>query len=386
MKKLRVGVIYGGRSGEHEVSLASAAAVLGNLDRAKYDAVPICIERDGRWTLADTPPLSSSAAEVIEQARLAQAQAARPLREVHMPPRPSEDTIVTIERSAGRMSAIREDRAVVTGLGLDVVFPVLHGPYGEDGTVQGLLELANVPYVGSGVLASAVGMDKAVAKLVFAARGLPIGDYVVVTRRTWLAEPHLVIADILGRLALPVFVKPANLGSSVGISKAVDVASLEDGLREAASFDRKILVEAAIPDAREIEVAVIGNDEPDASMPGEILPSRDFYDYDAKYLAPSQEIIPAPITPAQTDEVRRLAIEAFRAVDAAGLARVDFLLSRTNGALYLNEINTIPGFTTISMFAKLWAASGIEYPALLDRLIALARDRHAEKQQLRTSV
>ncbi|MPZ16807.1 MAG: D-alanine--D-alanine ligase [Luteitalea sp.] len=386
MKKLRVGVIYGGRSGEHEVSLASAAAVLGHLDRSTYDAVPIHIERDGRWTIAETPPLSSSAAEVIQQARLEHAHDAHPLREVHMPARPSEDTIVTIERSAERMTAINEDRARVTGLGLDVVFPVLHGPYGEDGTVQGLLELANVPYVGSGVLASAVGMDKAVAKLVFAARGLPIGNYVVVARRRWLDEPDAVIADVLGRLALPVFVKPANLGSSVGITKAVDVASLEDGLRVASGFDRKILVEAAIPDAREIEVAVIGNDEPEASMPGEILPSRDFYDYDAKYLAPSQEIIPAPITPEQTDEVRRLAIEAFRAVDAAGFGRVDFLLSRTNGALYLNEINTIPGFTTISMFAKLWAASGVEYPVLLDRLIALARERHAEKQQLRTTV
>jgi D-alanine-D-alanine ligase len=386
LKKLRVGVIYGGRSGEHEVSLASAAAVLGNLDRSKYEAVPICIERDGRWTIAEKLPLSSSAADVIEQTRLEQAHPALPLREVHMPPRPSDDTIVTIERSAERTSAMSDDRALVTGLGLDVVFPVLHGPYGEDGTVQGLLELANVPYVGSGVLASAVGMDKAVAKLVFAARGLPIGDYVVVARRMWLAEPGAVIADILGRVALPVFVKPANLGSSVGITKAVDADTLEEGLRVAASFDRKILVEAAIPDAREIEVAVIGNDEPEASMPGEILPSRDFYDYAAKYLAPSQEVIPAPITPDQTNEVRRLAIEAFRAVDAAGLARVDFLLSRPNGALYLNEINTIPGFTTISMFAKLWAASGVEYPALLDRLIALARERHAEKQELRTTV
>ncbi|MPY89567.1 MAG: D-alanine--D-alanine ligase [Luteitalea sp.] len=386
MKKLRVGIIYGGRSGEHEVSLASAAAVFAHLDRAKYEAVPIRIERDGRWALADEPPTSSSAAEVIEQARLGHAHPARPLREVHMPPRPSGDTIITIERPHERLSTVADDRALVSGLGLDVVFPVLHGPYGEDGSVQGLLELANVAYVGSGVLASAVGMDKVVAKLVFAARGLPISEYVAVARRRWLAEPTAVVAEIVERLAFPVFVKPANLGSSVGITKASDVVSLEDGLRVAAAFDRKILVEAAVPDAREIEVAVIGNDEPEASMPGEIVPSREFYDYDAKYLTPSQEIIPAPITPEQADEVRGLAVEAFRAVDAAGFARVDFLLGRTSGALYLNEINTIPGFTTISMFAKLWAASGVEYPALLDRLVALASERHAEKQKLRTTV
>jgi D-alanine-D-alanine ligase len=275
----------------------------------------------------------------------------------------------------------------VSGLGLDVVFPVLHGPYGEDGTVQGLLELANVPYVGAGVLASAVGMDKAVMKLVFAARQLPICDYDVVLKRDWQRDERGTLAAVVSRLGFPVFVKPANLGSSVGISKAKHASELRAAINLAAEFDRKIVIEAAVPNAREIECAVLGNDDPEASIPGEIIPSREFYDYEAKYLDEgSQSIVPAAISDAQAGEIRRLAVAAFKAIDGAGMARVDFLLARDSGMLYLNEVNTIPGFTTISMYAKMWEASGVPYPALIDRLIALAVERHAEKQQLRTSM
>jgi D-alanine-D-alanine ligase len=274
----------------------------------------------------------------------------------------------------------------VSGLTLDVIFPVLHGPYGEDGTVQGLFELANVPYVGAGVLGSAVGMDKATMKLVFTARGLPICDYEVVMKRDWTRDQRGTLTRVGSRLGFPVFVKPANLGSSVGISKAKHAAELRAAIELAASFDRKIVIEAAVPQAREIEVAVLGNDEPDASVPGEVVPSREFYDYQAKYIDDdSKLLIPAPLTDRQAQEVRRLAIAAFKAIDGAGMARVDFLLSAESGVLYVNELNTIPGFTTIGMYSKLWAASGLAFPALLDRLIALALERHADKQQLRTS-
>ncbi len=383
MKRLRVGVIYGGRSGEHEVSLASAAAVVSNLDRSRYEPVSIRIERDGRWTLADKPPSATRAADVIEQARLEAARSVRSLREVHLIARPGPETILAIDRQSGETTL---ETARITGLGLDVIFPVLHGPYGEDGTVQGLLELANVPYVGAGVLASALGMDKAVMKVVFAARGLAVPDYVVVRRKDWLAQPKGVAARVLEALPLPVFVKPANLGSSVGISKVKQPRDLEAALSLAAEFDRKLVVEAAVPHAREIECAVLGNDAPEASVPGEIIPSREFYDYEAKYLDDGSElVIPADLAPEQVASVRSMAVEAFLAVDAAGMARVDFLVNRESGEIFLNEINTIPGFTTISMYAKLWEASGVPYPVLLDRLIALALERHTEKQALRTS-
>jgi D-alanine-D-alanine ligase len=387
MSKLRVGVIYGGRSGEHEVSIASAASILTHLDRSRYEPVPVKIEKDGRWTLPDRPPDALSAARVIEDARLA---AARPLargRDTLMPPHPGDDTLITIEPEPRAPSgAGGEGRAIVTRLGLDVVFPVLHGPYGEDGTVQGLLELANVPYVGSGVMASAVGMDKAVMKVLFRAHGLPVTPWQTCTSREWSSDPARVTADALA-LGLPLFVKPANLGSSVGISKVKAPDELARAMDEALSFDRKAVVEAGVADAREIECAVIGNDDPDASVAGEIVPSREFYDYEAKYLDEgSQTLIPADLAPDVMSRVRALSVAAFRAVEASGLARVDFLLSRGTGSLLVNEINTMPGFTTISMFAKLWEASGVPYPALVDRLIALALARHAEKQRLRTSV
>jgi D-alanine-D-alanine ligase len=385
VKRLRLGVLYGGRSGEHEVSLASAAAVFANLDRTRYEPVPIRIEKDGRWALADRAPTAVSAAEVIEQARLDSARPLREGREVHLVARPSAETILSIDRR--RSSRDEEEQAVVTGLNLDVIFPVLHGPYGEDGTIQGLLELANVPYVGAGVLASAVGMDKAVMRVVFAAAGLPLCPYRVVLRHDWQTGPDAVAKSLEAALGYPMFVKPANLGSSVGISKVKTRAALPAAMDLAGGFDRKIVVEAAVPDAREIECAVLGNDAPEASVPGEVVPSREFYDYEAKYIDDeSKTIIPAELEPRTAAEIRRLSIAAFKAIDGAGMARVDFLVVRGTSEIFVNEVNTIPGFTTISMYAKLWQASGVEYPALLDRLVVLALERHVEKQQLRTSL
>ncbi|MGH7342729.1 MAG: D-alanine--D-alanine ligase family protein [Candidatus Rokuibacteriota bacterium] len=356
MKKLRVGVIFGGRSGEHEVSVVSAASIFRHLDRARYEAVPIRIEKDGRWTIAARPPEALSAADVPDETR---TEALQPV----------------------------EPTAAVTGAGIDVVFPVLHGPYGEDGTVQGLLELANVPYVGAGVLGSAVGMDKAVMKTLFAARGLPIVLHEVVVRPEWERDRTAITGRVSRTLRYPVFVKPANLGSSVGISKAKSDSEFGDAMALALQYDRKVVIEAGVTEAREIECAVLGNDEPEASVPGEIIPSREFYDYQAKYLhGGSTEVIPAALTGAQAREVQRLAIEAFRALDCAGMARVDFLLERVGGTIYVNELNTIPGFTSNSMYPKMWDASGVPYPTLLDRLIRLALERHAEKQHLRTSI
>jgi D-alanine-D-alanine ligase len=356
MTKLRVGVIFGGRSGEHEVSIASAASIFRHLDRNRYEAIPIRIEKDGRWMLGGQVPTALSAAAP-----------------------PDEHASTSLEPVAPTDAFART--------GIDVVFPVLHGPYGEDGTVQGLLELAGVPYVGAGVLGSAVGMDKAVMKKLFAAEGLPVGPYLALLRHEWERDAQHHAAAIERELGYPVFVKPANLGSSVGISKARSRPELVEAVALALQFDRKIVVEAAVPGAREIECAVLGNDDPEASVPGEIIPSREFYDYEAKYLSDdSTLIIPADLAPAQTEEVRRLSIRAFRAVDGAGMARVDFLLSRDTGAMVVNEVNTIPGFTTISMYPKMWEASGLPYPQLLDRLIALALERHAERSRLKTSI
>jgi D-alanine-D-alanine ligase len=354
--KIRVGVIYGGRSGEHEVSIASAASIFKHLDRSRYDAVPIRIEKDGRWALTSKAPTAISAAEVLKQ--------------------PDTEALQTVEPTTA-----------VSGSGIDVIFPVLHGTYGEDGTIQGLLELANVPYVGCGVLGSAAGMDKAVMKKLFSASGLPVGPYLVALRHEWDRAATAIRQRVVDTLGYPVFVKPANLGSSVGISKAKSDADFNAAMELALQFDRKIVIEAAIANAREIECAVLGNDDPDASVPGEVIPSREFYDYEAKYIDDnSKTIIPAELNPAETAEIRRLSIEAFRAVDCAGMARVDFLLSRDTGGLFVNEVNTIPGFTTISMYPKMWEASGLPYTELLDRLIQLALERHREKQQLRTSV
>lgn len=383
MKRLRVALLYGGRSGEHEVSLASAAAVWANLERKRYEPIAIRIEKDGRWVLADRPPSAASAAEVIQQTK-SDASRMRGGREVILAPRPGEPSLVVLDRRPG---ADEIAPTALTSLGVDVVFPVLHGPLGEDGTIQGLLELANLPYVGSGVLASAVGMDKLLMKTVFRAHGLQVPDWLGITRREWLSDRDSVASRVKSNLRYPVFVKPANMGSSVGISKVNAEDGLAVAMNQAAEFDRRIVIETGVPDAREIECSVLGNDAPEASLPGEILPSREFYDYEAKYIdSGSRTVIPAELDRAVSDEVRKLAVRAFQAIDGAGLARVDFLLSRTTGKLYLNEINTMPGFTTISMFSKMWEASGVDYPTLVNRLVALAVERHAEKQELKTSL
>jgi D-alanine-D-alanine ligase len=386
VKRKRVGVLFGGRSSEHEVSVRSAASVLANLDRHRYDTAAIYIDPEGRWTLPSRLPDAATDAEAREYVR-EQARSFRRDSEVVMPARPAADETLLVLTRGGAGSDETANPASIRELHLDVAFPVLHGPYGEDGTIQGLFELANVPYVGAGVTASAVGMDKSVMKRLFATRGLPVVAFETIARPEWLGGRAAVVRRVTERLAFPVFVKPANLGSSVGISQASTATDLEASIDLAAQFDRKVLVEAAVPDAREIEVAVLGNDEPEASVPGEIIPAEGcaFYDYEAKYTKESGLLVPAPLTAAQTAEARRLAIEAYRAVDAAGLGRVDFLFDRGAGAWYVSEINTMPGFTTISMYPRLWEASGLAYAALLDRLIDLGLERHAAKQELRTS-
>ena len=381
VKRVRVGIVFGGRSSEHEVSLASAAAVIAHLDPDRYERIPICIGKDGHWSLTSAPRGSLTAAEAIASAR-SPADGTAGGREVHLLARPAATQLL-----AAAAAPTAGGRPTFEGLALDVVFPLVHGPYGEDGTLQGLLELAGVPYVGAGVLGSAAGMDKAVAKTLFAACGLPITSYAVVRAAQWDTGESAVLDDLERRLHGPLFVKPANLGSSIGVSKAAGRAALAQAIRAAREFDRKIIVEEAVPEPRELECGVIGNDAPEASVPGEILPAGEFYDYESKYVdARSAGVVPAELTTAQTADVRRLAIEAYRAIEGTGMARVDFLLSRSTGRLYVSEVNTIPGFTTISMFAKLWAATGLDYARLLDRLIELAFDRHRERRQLRTSV
>ena len=384
MKKLRIGVVYGGRSGEHEVSLASAAAIFANLDSERYDAIPIRISRDGRWSVADRPPAVESAAQTIEQSRAERPRAVRDGREVHPIAHPGTETLMVIVRGASPpASASDGGHTLAVGLTLDAIFPIVHGPYGEDGTLQGVLELADIPYVGAGVVGSATGMDKAVMKALFAAAALPIVNHRTVLRRAWRTGRGKILADLTAQLRFPLFVKPANLGSSLGISRATDIGSLSGGIDLAAGFDRKIIVEEGVTPCRELECAVLGNDDPEASVPGEIIPAGDFYDYEAKYLDDrSRTLVPADLAPHETEEIRRLAIAAFRAIDCAGMARVDFLLDHA-GRFFVNEINTHPGFTTISMFAKLWTGSGISYPALLDRLIELAMERHADKRESR---
>src|SRR5262245_62080623 len=326
MNKIRVGVIRGGRSGEHEVSLRSAESILKAIDRDKYDVVPITISHEGRW---------------------------EPF---------------TISPDPGTKPPV------------DVVFPIVHGTFGEDGTIQGLFELANLPYVGAGVLGSSVGMDKDVMKRLLRDAGLPIVDYWTVRK----PDLDAFLRAEMNRLPYPVFVKPANLGSSVGITKAHAPEELPGALQTAAEYDNKIVVEQGI-NAREIELSVLGNESPVASIAGEIIPSREFYDYDAKYVDDnSRLLIPAPLSDSQLKEAQRLAMAAFDVLACSGMARVDLFLDRSSEKFYVNEINTLPGFTSISMYPKLWEASGIPYPQLIDRLITLAIERHAEKNKLRT--
>ena len=383
MKRLRIGIIYGGRSGEHEVSLASAGAIFANLDRDRYDPIPIKIERDGRWSLPEQPPSSESAADTIAQGRADSRSPQQSAQEIHPIAKPGTETMLVVKpgiaTTAGAQSPVP---VLLSTLTLDVVFPIVHGSYGEDGTLQGLFELANIPYVGAGVLASAVGMDKALMKVVFSEKGLPIVNHETVQRPEWRNASNDVLGRVMGNLKFPLFVKPANQGSSLGISRAADATSLSAAIDYAARYDRKIVVEEGVTPCREIECAIIGNDMPEASVPGEIITSRDFYDYEAKYLDNRSEIaIPAALSAAEVKNITRLAIKAFESVDCAGMARVDFLINSDNGQIFVNEINTHPGFTTISMFAKMWNASGVSYSALLDRLITLAFQSHAEKQK-----
>jgi D-alanine-D-alanine ligase len=362
-KKLRVGVIFGGQSGEHEVSLTSAKGIMQAIDKNKYEVVPIGITKQGQWL---------TGGNVHQQ--LLEAAAEHPL---------IEDHVTREESSAEETLPILALGVTETGP-LDVVFPVLHGPLGEDGAVQGFFELVGVPYVGASVMASAVGMDKAIAKDIFRAHGLPIVTHRVFLRKQWQIDPDTVISECEAAMSYPMFVKPANLGSSVGIHKAKNRAGLQAGLDDAARYDRKLIVEQGL-DAREIEVSVLGNDTPIASVPGEIVPSREFYSYAAKYLDNESELlIPAPLSPEHTELIQELAVMAFKVLDCSGLARCDFLLDKETGEVFINELNTMPGFTPISMFPKLWEASGISYRELIDRLIELALERHEDKQQSQT--
>jgi len=364
VKRLRVGVLFGGRSTEHEVSVLSAQSIMAALDQARYEVLPLYIDKEGRWLLGESIP------------KLVRGDAAR--KYVYLPPDPTQHALVPAQ-----LDGIKPGGPIPP---LDVVFPVFHGLNGEDGTVQGVLELANVPYVGAGVLASALGLDKIYMKRAFAAAGLPVVDYLPITRREFEHAPDRFLDLVEARLGYPCFAKFANSGSSVGTSKAHNRAELLQGLRQAGAFDRKLLVERAI-NARELEISVLGNDQPEASVVGEIIPAHEFYDYDAKYLEEgSQLLIPAPIAPALAQQVTGLALRAFTAVDAAGMARVDFFLERDSDRIYLNELNTIPGFTRISMYPKLWEASGLPYPKLVDRLIELALERFADKQRSQTAI
>ena len=362
-KRMRVGVVYGGRSGEHEVSLRSAASIIGALDPARYEIVPIAIGKDGRWL---TGPDSLRVLEAAQR---------------DLAPLPDHGSDVTLPADPTRRGLVPLGRG--RAVGLDVVFPVLHGTYGEDGTVQGLLELADVPYVGAGVLASAVGMDKAAMKSIFRDAGIPVCRWLVT--RAGEETPDALARRVGAELGFPCFVKPANMGSSVGITKVGAPAALAAAVAEAAAYDPKIVIEEAIA-GREFECGVLGNDAPEASVVGELVPSHEFYDYADKYVDQGARItIPAAIPAECADALRAMALRAFRAIDCSGLARVDFFLENGTGRILVNEINTMPGFTSISMYPKLWEASGVPYATLLDRLIALAFERHAARASRRLS-
>jgi D-alanine-D-alanine ligase len=374
-----VGILFGGRSGEHEVSLLSAASVLRAIDRNKFDITPIGITKEGRWLAAADAShlLNGDVSAVARRLRAGDPQATPGAKLLH-------EGIPTLLAPEPRSTAPNQDQEKT----LDVVFPVLHGTFGEDGTIQGLFELAGIAYVGSGVLGSAAGMDKDVMKRLFRDAGLPLVKHVTVLRRRWEEEPKKTRREIERALKYPLFVKPANLGSSVGISKAHDSAELGPAIEEAAKYDGKIIVEQAVGGkrrkAREIECSVLGNDDPKASVCGEVIPAKEFYDYDAKYIDEgSKLLIPAKLSRGQQKQVRQMAVRAFAACDCSGLARVDFLMDPATEKIYLNEVNTMPGFTSISMYPKLWAASGIEYPELIGRLIELGLERHAERKRNR---
>ncbi len=362
-KKLKVGILFGGRSGEHAVSLLSAASVMSAMDKNKYEIIPVGITEDGRWLAGGNPM--------------------RALQEKDIPGDCYFASLVTDPYAPG-LILLDKEASSHGFLPLDAVFPVLHGPYGEDGTVQGLLELAGIPYVGAGVLSSAVGMDKAVMKILFRHRGLPVGDFLYFNSFEWSRNKFSLVKSIEERLGYPCFVKPANLGSSVGINKAASQEALIKSIEEALRYDHKVIVEAFIR-GREIECSVLGHDEPVSSVPGEIVPGAEFYDYRAKYIdASSRLVIPAPLKPEVQEKLKAYAVEAFLAVECSGLGRIDFFYQEEEDNIYVSEINTIPGFTNISMYPKLWEASGIPYAGLIDRLIQIALERHRLKSMLLT--
>jgi D-alanine-D-alanine ligase len=372
MRRLRIGVLFGGRSTEHEVSILSARSIIAAMNPERFEPVPLYIDKTGRWLVGGSVK------------RLVSDDAAR--NYVYLPPDPTQRSLVSAQDGRQPPSALGGEGRGGGFPPLDAVFPVFHGLNGEDGTIQGVLELANLPYVGAGVLGSALGLDKIYMKRAFAAAGLPIVDYLPITRRKYEQDPGAFLGMVEARLGYPCFAKFANSGSSVGTTKAHNREELVEGLRLASSFDRKLLVERAV-DARELEVSVLGNDDPQASVVGEVVPAHEFYDYDAKYLDEgSRLLIPAPIEAGVADEVGQMALRAFQAVDAAGMARVDFFLERTTGRILVNELNTIPGFTRISMYPKLWEASGLSYPSLVERLIDLALERFNDKQRSQTAI
>ncbi|OGY26878.1 MAG: D-alanine--D-alanine ligase A [Candidatus Woykebacteria bacterium RBG_16_43_9] len=348
MKKIRVGIIFGGRSGEHEVSIISAQSVINALDKTKYEAVPIFINKKGQWLLG--------------------------VEHVYLPADPTKNKLITLEKPTTAQKT------------LDVIFPVLHGTFGEDGSVQGLLELSAVAYVGAGIAASAVGMDKAAMKKIFTSVGLPITKHLIFLRKQVENNIGVVVDEIEKEISYPIFVKPVNLGSSVGITKAHSRKELTDGLTIASEYDRKVIVEQGVDKAREIEVAVLGNDDPKASICGEVVPSKEFYDYEDKYiLGKAKLLIPAPIPEKLSEKIRKMAIDAFKSIDCAGMARVDFLIDPKTNRIFVDEINTIPGFTSISMYPKLWGATGLPYNKLIDRVIQLALERYNDKKSNTTN-
>ncbi len=369
-KKTNVAVIFGGRSGEHEVSLVSAKSVIDALDKEKYEIVPIGITKEGQWFTGSDPikTLKNEEKPVIKK------------RAMIPPDRDIRGVVILITSREGEFVF---DRIIP----VDVIFPVLHGPYGEDGTIQGLFEMADIPYVGAGVLASSCAMDKVVMKSLFKSGGLRVTDDMVLTKGDWENGREKILINLESAFGYPLFVKPPNLGSSVGINKAHDRAELIKDIDIAFEFDRKVLVEQAVPHAREIECSVLGNDNPVASVPGEIIPCNEFYDYEAKYIAgKSQTLAPADLEREIIEEVKEMAVRGFKILNCEGMARADFLLQKGSKKLYINELNTIPGFTSISMYPKLWEADGLPYSQLLDRLIELAIERHREKDRIRKGI
>jgi len=366
-KKLKVGIIFGGRSGEHEVSYCSATSIMKAINKDKYTVVPIGITKEGRWISPE------ETAQALQSGRIEGESTVILLNN------PSYNNLIRIDNNQKLKKDTSEGK-------LDVIFPVLHGPYGEDGTVQGLLELADIPYVGAGVTASAISMDKELMKTIFKQKGLPVVKWLTIKRKDWYKSKEEILSLIQNSFEYPLFIKPTNLGSSVGITKVHKAKELEKAIDLASSYDRKILVEQGLEGVKEIECSILGNDEPRASVVGEVKPAGEFYDYDSKYIdEATQLIVPADLPEEVSRKVQEIALRAFKAIDAAGMARVDFFVTKKENKIYLNEINTIPGFTSVSMYPRMWESSGISYTDLIDRLIQLALERYQDKNQNKTS-